>query len=127
MPDLSHINASIQQAIHPPEQQSHALPPHLVQAIMYALQGVDAVNSANNFRAHGMHETNPMMRPFSHGGALTMAAGFGLGDILRHALLRHASPGVRNAADGAQAASNIMGILQTNAAARHDAQNPPQP
>jgi hypothetical protein len=90
------------------------------------LQAADAINSANAFRTHGEHETNPMMAPFSHGGAPTMMAGFGIGDLLRHALLRHASQGTKNTADAAQAVMNALGILQTNNDARRiDAMKPP--
>jgi len=114
------INANIQKAINSPQQQQQQqgggihVPAHLVQYLMYAAQLADAVNSASAFKNNGEHETNPMMKPFSHGGAPTMALGFGLGDLLRNAVLRHASPGTRNTADAAQAASNLMGILQTN-------------
>lgn len=87
--------------------------PGALQALVYALQGIDAMQSAAAFRRGG-HEINPMMQPFSHGGAPTMMAGFALGDLLRNALLRHASQGTRNTADGAQALSNLAGILQTN-------------
>lgn len=111
-PNFPAINASIQQAIAP--QQPAPQDPHMARYLMYAAQLADAMNSGGAFAHNGEHETNPMMAPFSHGGAPTMAVGFGLGDLLHHYLLRHVSQGTRNTADAIQALSNVAGIMQTN-------------
>ena len=80
---------------------------------MYVLQGIDAVQTGAAVRAGG-REQNPMLRPLSH-SALGMAAGFALGDVIRGALVRRAPDRVKTAVDGAQAASNLEGILFTRA------------
>lgn len=113
MPDFPAINSDIQKAIGPTPAPASSLPPWLIQALMGGLQATDAVQTAKNI-GHGAHEYNPMMAPFSHGGAPMMMGGFALGDLVRHALLRHASQGTRNTADGAQALMNALGIMQTN-------------
>ncbi len=107
-PDMQAIAGAASAPAQPP------VPTNLARMILYGLQAYDAVNSANAFAHHGEHETDPLMQPFSHGGAPTMALGFGLYDLLHHALLRHASQGTRNTADFGQAALNAAGILQTN-------------
>ncbi len=122
-PDFQAINSSIHQAVQPP-QGGGQLPPHLVQLLMYALQAADAVKSGQLFQHPSTYETNPMMKPFSHGGAPTMALGFGLGDILRNALLRHASQGTRNTADILQGLSNVQGIAQTQHALNSQPRTP---
>ena len=95
---------------------------------MYLLQAYDAQNSAKAFR-NGEHETNPMMKPFSHGGAPTMALGFAGGDLLRNALLKHfhATPATESAVDGAQALQNALGIMQTDRNMPHAAVQMPGP
>ena len=85
-----------------------------VRPILYVLQLVDSIQSAHGRRI-GAVETNPMVKPFSHGGAATYALGFALGDVLRTAVFRHAPKAVSDAADGAQAMSNLGGILDTRA------------
>jgi hypothetical protein len=84
--------------------------------LLYVVQALDAGVSARDFRA-GKYETNPLMRPFSHGGFATMMGGFLLGDALRDTVLSRASPEIRNAADAAQAVSNVAGFLQSSAIA----------
>ena len=111
-PDFPQINASLQTAVDPSPAPT---PDHLARTIMYALQGADAMNSANKFRT-GLHETDPLMKPFSHGGAPMMALGFGLIDMMRQAMMKHASPGTQNTADALQGLSNLAGIMQTNSA-----------
>lgn len=109
------------QSLLPPslQQPQAPHPSRALQDLVYALQAADSVNSANLFRNHpGTREMDPMMAPFSHGGALTMAAGFGLSDILRNILTRHASPGAQNNAAAMQALANVIGIGQTDATRR---------
>lgn len=107
-------------ALNPPGQPA-GQSPNLIRQMLYALQAYDAANSAN-FMAHGgginHHETNPMMAPFSHMGPLGYAMGFGLGDLVRAMLLKHASQGTKNTADILQGLSNLQGISQTNATAK---------
>ena len=86
----------------------------LTRVAMYVAQAVDAAQSGRAF-ARGGIERNPMMRPFSHAGALGMAAGFAIGDLIRGAALRRSSDTVKVAADTAQAAGNLEGILATRA------------
>lgn len=113
MPLDPHITQTIRQWVQQvPQQQAQPNNAALLHAILYGLQAADAMRSAQDFKVGG-HETNPMLAPFSHGGAPMMALGFGLGDVLRNVLLRHASQGTRNTADGGQALSNLAGILQT--------------
>lgn len=100
------------------------------RTIMYVAQIADAFISANFFaRKHFVnqssgdvyttaHETNPMMKPFSHGGVGMMVVGFAVGDILRGQLFRRSSSRTRAAVDYAQGASNVAGILETNASWR---------
>jgi hypothetical protein len=85
---------------------------------LYVLQAFDAVQSGYALRGHGRYEQNGMMRPFSHGGAVTMGLGFALGDVLRGVALRRSSEGVRIGADALQGVSNIEGILATRAVMR---------
>lgn len=115
MPDLKHMNAAVQNAIGPQPSPGSAHTSALLRALVYGLQAADAANSSKAF-GKGLHETNPLMRPFSHGGPLMMGGGFALGDLVRNALLRHASQGTQNTAAAAQALSNLLGIGQTNAA-----------
>jgi hypothetical protein len=101
-------------------QQGKGPDPALIRAIMYGLQLHDSINSAKFFKEQpGNHEMDPIMKPFSHGGAVTMAAGFALQDLIRTALLR--ASGIPNApavGDMAQAFANVDGIQTTNAARR---------
>ncbi len=85
---------------------------NLVRVAVYALQAVDAIESARSFRRPGGFETNPTMKPWSHGGAATMALGFALGDLARGAIFRH-SHKASNASDLAQIAVSVQSILQT--------------
>jgi hypothetical protein len=90
--------------------------PTLSRAALYVLQALDSVQSARAMRFGGADERNSFMRPFSHSGAAGMALGFALGDVLRDAAFRHSPKEVKLAADAAQAASNLEGILATRAA-----------
>jgi hypothetical protein len=102
------------------EAQPTGLEHGLIKAILYGLQGYDAVNSANFFKAKpGNHETDPLMNPFSHGGAATMAGGFEMYNLLRDLIL-HKIGGrkLEDAGDASQAYSNYAGIKQTNDAAK---------
>lgn len=83
---------------------------------MYGAQLYDAVNSANFMRSPRSFETDPFMRPFSHGGVPTMLAGFALTDLIRNLALRHASTGTKNLGDILQFLANAQGIAQTNRA-----------
>jgi hypothetical protein len=99
--------------------QPHAVSvPTVTRIVMYMLQAIDGAESARALRTSGRREENPMMRPFSHGGALTMDLGFAMGDIVREFTLRRSSEAVQASADALQAASNIDGILTTRAASR---------
>ncbi len=126
-PDFPSINANISRSIHAPAPGHPANLEHLLPYIMYAAQLFDAANSARSL-ANGGQEKDPVMQPFSHGGFPTMAAGFGLTDLLRGALLHRASQGTRNTGDAAQTLLNLTGIAQTD-----DARNkaravvPPRP
>jgi len=84
-----------------------------VRPLMYALQAFDAVQTANALRKTGRYESNGMLRPFTHGGAPTIFAGFAIGDILRDKLFAHARASHRDAIDAAQALSNVEGIVTT--------------
>jgi hypothetical protein len=90
--------------------------PTLSRAALYVLQAFDSVQSARALRFGGAAERNALMRPFSHAGAGGMALGFALGDVLRDVVLRRSPKEVKLAADAAQAASNLEGILATRAA-----------
>lgn len=110
-PDLEAITA----AFHAANPDSTSTPSTTaIRNAMYLAQLADAVNSTRGFKS-GEHETNPTMRPFSHGGIPMMLLGFGIGDALRDHLLRHASKGTRNTADAMQTVLNLAGIAQTNA------------
>jgi hypothetical protein len=101
-------------------QNPNSLEHHLLKAALYGLQGYDAVNSANFFKAKpGNHETDPIMKPFSHGGAVTMAGGFEFYNLLRDLIL-HKLGGQKaaDAGDLSQIYSNVQGIKQTNNAAK---------
>jgi hypothetical protein len=111
-PDFSQMKAAVST---PAQPSGGGMSPGVLQALMYALQAYDSANTAKDV-ARGGKETNPLLAPFSHGGAPTMALGFALGDLLRNHLLKHASQGTRNTADGAQALTNLLGIMQTNSA-----------
>ena len=106
---------------HDLQQQQTPSHSHLAQAILYALQATDALNSQRAF-ARGGTEMDPLMRGI--GGArptaLDMMGSFGLSDLLRNALLRHTSAGTQNAAAGLQGLANLTGILQTNHNVRTD-------
>ena len=102
---------AINQALHRPVIAHRASP--FLRGTMYVLQIADAIISANGFEHQGMKETNPMMRPFSHGGLPMMLVGFGLGDVLHRIVMRKASVGAKNTANALQAASNIEGIAQS--------------
>jgi len=80
----------------------------------YVLQAFDAAQSARGLRLGG-RETNPMMKPFSHGGAMTMGLGFAVGDLIRGAVLRRSSNKVKIAADVMQGVSNVQGLIATEA------------
>lgn len=88
------------------------------RAIVYVLQAFDAAQTSAALRRSGRYEQNRMMRPFAHGGTLTLALGFALGDVARDRLLAHAPERLRDAANGAQALANIDGILNTRRALR---------
>ena len=97
----------------------------LTRSAMYAIEAYDAMTSADCFASHAPTnvrcvEGNPVMRPFSHGGFITMAAGFALYDIARDLALRHvkANAAVRTAVYGKQIADNLVGIIQTAQAQR---------
>ena len=90
--------------------------PTLSRAALYVLQAFDSVQSARALRVGGSYERNTLLRPFSHAGSTGMALGFALGDVVRDLVLRHSPEQVRRAADAAQAASNLEGILATRAA-----------
>lgn len=87
----------------------------MTRMAMYVAQAIDAAQSGRAF-GQGRREANPMMRPFSHAGTLGMAVGFALGDAVRGAMLRRSSDKVKIAADTAQAASNLEGIMATRVA-----------
>lgn len=106
-PNYVAINA----AIHRPTVAHRASP--FLRDAMYALQVADAIISVRGFERQGMAETNPTMRPFSHGGVGMMLVGFGAGDILRGILFRRASAGEKNTVNALQAASNVEGIIQS--------------
>ncbi|HTW86142.1 MAG TPA: hypothetical protein VMD91_18870 [Candidatus Sulfotelmatobacter sp.] len=89
--------------------------PALSRMALYVLQGIDAVQSGRALRINGAYERNGMMRPFSHAGTAGMALGFALGDVVRDFALRRSSEKVKLAAEAAQAASNVAGILTTRA------------
>lgn len=102
---------AINQAIRRPTIAHRASP--FLRDTMYVLQIADSIISANGFRCQHLSETNPTMRPFSHGGASMMLVGFGVGDLVRHIIFRRASTGMKNTVDALQAATNVEGILQT--------------
>lgn len=102
---------AINQAIHRPVIAHRASP--FLRGTMYALQLADALVSAQGFQHQGMIETNPTMRPFSRGGVSMMIVGFGVGDILRGIIFRHASAGTKNTMNAIQSASNVEGIIQS--------------
>ena len=97
------------------QQQQAPSHSHLAQAILYALQATDALNSQRDF-ARGGTEMDAGMRMI--GGArptaLDMMGSFALSDLLRNVLLRHASQGTQNTAAGLQGLTNLTGILQTD-------------
>lgn len=80
---------------------------------LYALQAIDAVQTAAALRKPYRSETNPMLRPFTHGGIPTIALGFALGDITRDRMFRRASHRERQSIDALQAISNVDGIIMT--------------
>lgn len=133
MPELANQLAKVidQQQFTPyvspkPEQPQFALQAQHdnLRLPMYALQAYDAINSGNFFANNpGTYERQPMMRPFSHGGAPMMALGFGLYDVLRDALTRH-NPKLRQALEGLQIGNNIQGIMQTDSRERQLDANP---
>jgi len=90
----------------------------MLRLATYVLQALDASSSARALRVAGRHEDNAMLRPFAHGGVLTMDLGFALGDIVRDFAIRRSSESVQISADALQAASNLAGMLQTNANGR---------
>ena len=89
-----------------------------VRAALYALQAIDAVQTAIALRHERRYEQNRMLRPFAHGGLPTLLFGFAIGDVVRDAATRRAPQPVRDGADGAQALSNLDGILNTRRAMR---------
>lgn len=89
----------------------------MLRVIMYALQIVDAEESARLFRRGG-YETHAGMKPFSHGGFATMALGFAIQDILRDLALRRSGAQTQNAFDYLQVGNNVVGIMQTEATLR---------
>jgi hypothetical protein len=106
-PAAIHLAGPLQRATRPTARG-------IVRVAMYMLQAIDASQSAHAVRAGGREE-NVMLRPFSHGGALTMDLGFALGDVVREFTFRRTPESVQLSADALQAATNLDGILQTSA------------
>lgn len=92
----------------------HERPSNILRIVLYAVQAADAMQSARAERM-GLGETNPMMQPFAH-GALPMAAGFAIYDILQDKLLSHASEGTLDAVLVYKIKGSLSGIAQTDAA-----------
>jgi hypothetical protein len=85
------------------------------RTIMYALQAVDAEESARSLRL-GATETNFRLKPFSHGGTPMMLAGFAAWDLVSGFVQRRWPTRLKTAVDAGQTASNVAGLLQTEAA-----------
>jgi hypothetical protein len=81
--------------------------------VLYAIQALDAARTDAGIRHCRMKESNPLMRPFAHGGFLMLESAFAIGDLIRWRLLRHASAGTRRELDEVQIGTNAEGILQT--------------
>ena len=109
-------------------QQSVQTPQHQVtpqvtldktlRPAMYGAQAYDAFNTAQFLRSSppgvNRFETDALMRPFSHGGAPTMLAGFAIYDVLKDLFTRH-NPKLRAILEAAQLVQNVGGIAKTNA------------
>ncbi len=86
---------------------------HLLAGLLVAAQLYDAANSAKSFQ-HNRGETNPWMKPFSHGGAATMMLGMATYDAGEMLALRNSSVGRKNAYLCSMIGIQVLGIIETN-------------
>jgi hypothetical protein len=86
---------------------------HLLAGLLAAAQLYDAANSETTFHYNGW-ETNPWMKPFSHGGAATMMIGMATYDAGEMLALRNSSVGHKNAYLCSMIGMHVLAIIKTN-------------
>jgi hypothetical protein len=100
----------------PPADLNTPAPTHAsgtLRLVQYAGQALDATLSGAVLHTGNALETNPQMKPFSHGGTATMLLGYALYDLVSGALQRRMKPAEKDAIAEQQILSNAEGSITT--------------
>lgn len=88
-----------------------------LRTAMYVGEAADCTNSGilseKHFPGGKFTETNPLVRPFSHGGVLTFCGGVAASNIVIGALTRRWPIWMKDVGASAQFASNVWGVRFT--------------